>query len=205
MIDNVLMRGIGTLVALTTTLSLCLVATSYDVASADGAALDTTGKAGPSPRILSIPISTIPRPSPLDCDGNFIPDSLDIAEGFAVDSNHNGVPDTCEPDTTLLWSVASERWRDQDSVFFSSAYLRSQSVLVRYTVPKQAKVRIEIRSAKGDSIRVLCDGSRARGAYEEHWDRRGDDGRLVSAGAYEIRLTVGKQTKVSHVRWAAWP
>jgi len=176
------------------------------VALADGAAWDTTGKAAPSPRILSVPIATIPRPSPLDCDGNFIPDSLDIAEGFAVDRNHDGIPDSCEPDTTLLWSVASQRWRDQDSVFFSSAYLRGQSVLLRYTVPEtQAKVRLEVRSAKGDAVRVVFDGSRGRGAYEEHWDRRNDQGRLVSAGAYEIRLTVGKQTKTSRVRWAAWP
>lgn len=148
----------------------------------------------------------IPRPSPYDCDGNFIPDSLDIAEGFAVDLNHNRVPDSCESDTTLLWSVSSQRWRDQDSVFFSSAYLRSQSVLLRYTVPQGgAKVAIDIRSAKGDSVRLLYQGTRARGAYEEHWDRRNDGGRLVSAGAYEISLQVGKVTKTTRVRWAAWP
>jgi FlgD Ig-like domain len=148
----------------------------------------------------------IPRPSPFDCDGNFIPDSLDIAEGFAVDLNHNGVPDSCEPDTTLLGSVASQRWRDQDTVFFSSAYLRSQSVLLRYTVPQPgAKVAIEIRSAQGDSVRLLYQGTRARGAYEEHWDRRNDEGRLVSAGPYEISLQVGKVTKTTRVRWAAWP
>ena len=170
-------------------------------AGAGGAPLDTSGIL----RYVHGP-KGIPRPSPFDCDGNFVPDTLDIAEGFAVDSNHNGVPDSCEPDTTLLGSLASRRWRDQDSVFFSSAYLRGQSVLLRYTVPEsEAKVRLEIHSAGGVLVRTVFAGDRQRGAYEEHWDRRNDAGKLVSAGAYGILLVVGKTTKQSRVRWATWP
>ena len=171
---------------------------------AGSAASDTSGRWGKL-HYTFLPSANLPHSSRFDCDGNFIPDSLDIAEGFAVDKNHNGIPDSCEPDTTLLWSFMSQRWRGQDSVFFSSAYQRGQSVLLRYTVPKQAKVRLEVRSANGTLVRLLDDGMRARGAYEEHWDRRNDEGRLVSAGAYEIELTVGSTKRSAGVRWAAWP
>jgi hypothetical protein len=34
--------------------------------------------------------------SPLDCNGNLIPDSCDIAAGFSADVNVNGTPDECE-------------------------------------------------------------------------------------------------------------
>ena len=193
---------------ITVSRSLALVAVlclySLPASLAGSAASDTSGRTEWG-KLHFTPLPAIPHPSRFDCDGNFIPDSLDIAGGFAVDLNHNRIPDSCEPDTMLLWSVASQRWRDQDSVFFSSAYLRGQSVLLRYTVPKQAKVRLEIRSASGDLVRLLDDGNRARGAYEEHWDRRNEEGRLVPAGEYEVQLTVGSTKRSTRVRWAAWP
>jgi len=181
----------------------CLAPVAGRVGMAADAPADTTSRTS---HIHVLGPGGIPRPSPFDCDGNFVPDSLDIAEGYAIDSNHNGIPDSCEPDTTLLWSTASQRWRDQDTVFFSSAYLRGQSVLLRYTVPKsKAKVRIEIRSAAGQLTRTLFVGDRVRGSYEEHWDRRNDAGKLVSAGAYDISLMVDKEKRSARVRWASWP
>jgi hypothetical protein len=34
---------------------------------------------------------------PLDCNGNGIPDQIDIANGISTDCNSNGVPDECDP------------------------------------------------------------------------------------------------------------
>lgn len=40
-------------------------------------------------------------PSVLDCNGNGVEDSVDIANGFSPDSDRNGVPDECEIPTML--------------------------------------------------------------------------------------------------------
>jgi V8-like Glu-specific endopeptidase len=37
----------------------------------------------------------------LDCNGNGVGDSLDIAHGTSLDSNHDDIPDECQPDIVL--------------------------------------------------------------------------------------------------------
>jgi len=41
-------------------------------------------------------LDTVLNTNPADCNGNGIPDSLDIASGFSTDVNGNGIPDECE-------------------------------------------------------------------------------------------------------------
>lgn len=40
-----------------------------------------------------------------DCNGNHVPDNVDIAEGTSTDSDENGIPDECEecPVGTIVW------------------------------------------------------------------------------------------------------
>ncbi len=38
------------------------------------------------------------NPPIIDCNGNLIEDATDIATGFSLDCNSNGIPDECEPD-----------------------------------------------------------------------------------------------------------
>ena len=50
----------------------------------------------PQDRAEIFQATSAPWPFMLDCNGNAIPDSQDIAEGTSLDVNSNGIPDECE-------------------------------------------------------------------------------------------------------------
>ncbi len=70
------------------------IAYQIDFQGAPGGSLDGLQGGVQAPPVQQI-VPCLP-PMPTDCNGNSVPDDLDIANGFSFDSNGNGVPDECE-------------------------------------------------------------------------------------------------------------
>jgi len=144
-----------------------------------------------------------------DCDGNGLPDSVDIAEGTANDANHNGWIDECDADTTLEVVRRPEEWRNwrlaADTSFFSTHHQANQTIEVRYTVPRAgADVRLTVEQPSGATLRRLVQTRQASGAYLVSWDKRDGHDTLMPPGRFAVRLTVGSRSYLRPVRWGAF-
>ncbi|MDP3115446.1 MAG: C25 family cysteine peptidase [Candidatus Cloacimonadaceae bacterium] len=71
------------------------------------------------------------------------------------------------------------------------------STTIRYSISEEGKTSIKIFNIKGQLIRVLADGIKAKGSHAVVWDGTDNNGRAVSSGIYLYRLESGKhrQTK----------
>ena len=148
-----------------------------------------------------------------DCDGNGIPDVVDLREGNEDDVNGNRVPDPCDRDTSLLAHPQNTRWKlyalRPDTSFFWTGYQRraraegGEVVAVRYTVPLGgAEVRLDVFDARGAVVVTLVNKRQDSGAYETAWHRDRPDGKEAAPGAYRLRLDVNGRGVVRRVRWA---
>jgi len=61
-------------------------------------------------------------------------------------------------------------------------------VAVRYDVPRNAAVRIEVFDVTGRAVRRLVDSPMAPGRHAIDWRTEGDDGHEVSSGVYFVRM-----------------
>jgi hypothetical protein len=68
-------------------------------------------------------------------------------------------------------------------------------VRLAYELASAAPARIDIYDGSGRLTRTLREGLRPAGNYSATWDRRGNDGHPVSAGAYFCRLSAGSQSR----------
>jgi aminopeptidase N len=68
-------------------------------------------------------------------------------------------------------------------------------VRLAYELASAATARIDIYDGSGRLARTLLDGQRQAGNYSATWDRRGNDGSRVSAGAYFCRLSTGSESR----------
>ena len=65
------------------------------------------------------------------------------------------------------------------------------TTILRYDVAQPTSVRLTIHDVTGKLVKVLFEGDRAPGRYEQVWDGRNEDGCLVSTGMYFCRLNTG--------------
>ena len=68
------------------------------------------------------------------------------------------------------------------------------SVLVRFAIPEDGAIRLEIFSASGQRVRTLSDGLFNAGPHFVMWDGRGDAGQKLPPGTYFARLRMNQQT-----------
>jgi flagellar hook capping protein FlgD len=152
-------------------------------------------------------------PERQDCDGNGVPDAVDIREGTEEDLNHNGVIDPCDPDTSLPSNPNNQSWRAlrtaADTSFFWAGFQNrpvadgGRIVAIRYTVPLEgASVRLDVFDSRGFLVATPVSTRQDAGAYESAWNRTGADGRVLPAGMYRLRLTVEAHMYLRRVRWA---
>jgi hypothetical protein len=66
------------------------------------------------------------------------------------------------------------------------------STTIRFTVPEQGHVALNVYDAGGRLVRTLVDGVRASGTHDATWDGRDDNGAAVGSGVYFYRFTAGK-------------
>jgi hypothetical protein len=69
--------------------------------------------------------------------------------------------------------------------------LKTQTT-IRYSLPAQEKVSLQIYDVSGKIIRNLVNEDKSQGVYTAHWNSRDDNGKMVSAGVYFCRLKAGK-------------
>lgn len=62
---------------------------------------------------------------------------------------------------------------------------------IRYGLPRPTEVRLSVYSTAGTLVRSLRSGVQDAGCYRESWDGRDENGRLVKAGVYLIRIDAG--------------
>ena len=65
---------------------------------------------------------------------------------------------------------------------------------IPFSVDAPADVSLSVYDAAGRLVRRLVDRPSRAGAFVEAWDGRDDTGRVVPAGVYFYRLTVGKRS-----------
>lgn len=77
------------------------------------------------------------------------------------------------------------------------------SMTLRFSLPREAHVRLAIYDVSGRRVRGLVSGPQPAGEHALTWDMRDDDGRVVGAGLYFARLeTEGRivTTKLTRLR-----
>jgi len=72
-------------------------------------------------------------------------------------------------------------------------------VRLAYELANAAPARIDIYDGAGRLTKTLVQGQRPAGRYAAAWDRKGNDGHLVPAGAYFCRLSVGAESRTLRV------
>ena len=70
------------------------------------------------------------------------------------------------------------------------------STTIRYQLPHDAEVRLELFDVLGQKVRDLVRQGQSAGHYRVVWDGRDDAGRFAAAGVYFYRLQAGEQTQV---------
>jgi hypothetical protein len=62
---------------------------------------------------------------------------------------------------------------------------------VRFDLPVQARILLEVFDTSGRRVRLLARGSMPAGGHRLHWDLRDDQGRDLRSGLYFLRLMCG--------------
>ncbi|MFQ5825412.1 MAG: FlgD immunoglobulin-like domain containing protein, partial [bacterium] len=68
------------------------------------------------------------------------------------------------------------------------------STVINYGVPRTARVQLNVYNLLGQRIRTLFDGRKTAGTYTMGWDGLNDQGELVAAGIYFVRLETDNQS-----------
>ena len=71
-----------------------------------------------------------------------------------------------------------------------------EGILVRYALPKEGDVRLEIFDVRGARVKLLELGPRSAGRHEARWDGRSSQGAPVSPGVYWVRLELAGETRI---------
>jgi len=73
------------------------------------------------------------------------------------------------------------------------------SVSLRFRLPREQEVRLDLFDPAGRCIRTLAEGSFAAGLHQIPWDGRDGEGQPVGAGSYYYRLSVGAETQAGKI------
>jgi hypothetical protein len=142
-----------------------------------------------------------------DCDGNDVTDSLDIANGYADDSNHNHIPDICEP-TSLPGSYMQDfsEWsrvaRAADSLDMRRVFGSRVGYAIQCFIPKSAgSGRLLVRERGGKELAVISECV-PEGPSRYYWPLRGSNGLLAEPDReYSLSLEAGTRQVRRALRW----
>ncbi|MDZ7302524.1 MAG: gliding motility-associated C-terminal domain-containing protein, partial [candidate division KSB1 bacterium] len=62
------------------------------------------------------------------------------------------------------------------------------STIIRYQVPSNSKVKLEIYNLTGEKVRTLVDEGQEPGVHSARWDGTSESGMPVASGTYVYRL-----------------
>jgi hypothetical protein len=69
-----------------------------------------------------------------------------------------------------------------------------QSTVIRFAIPREGHVRLEIFDISGKKVRTLIDHNEPAGRHSRVWDGRDGSGESVAAGIYFYRLSMAGQS-----------
>ena len=72
-------------------------------------------------------------------------------------------------------------------------------VTLKFGLPKQGRVRIEVFDIRGRQVIVLADGRYDAGWQQVRWNGRNADGRPVAPGMYFARVETRKQAATAKI------
>ncbi len=70
---------------------------------------------------------------------------------------------------------------------------------IRFEVPRTSDVRLRIHDLRGRVVRTLIDGAFDAGVHTVSWEGRSDDGAIVAAGVYFVRIEDGREVRTGKV------
>jgi len=142
-----------------------------------------------------------------DCDSNEIPDSLDIANHYADDLDHDGSIDTCEPtyvpgsydNRAAGWEVAAARG---DTLLLLRSFGERVGIALQCYVPQGAgTARLLVRERSGAEVATISNCLEP-GAHQLFWALRRSNGLLAERGVeYVICLEQGRRSVRKVVCW----
>jgi len=68
------------------------------------------------------------------------------------------------------------------------------TTLIPFALPQRGMVKLRLLDLQGRSIRTLADGEFPAGQHQMRWDGRDDQGQVVRAGVYFVKLVTGDGT-----------
>jgi hypothetical protein len=71
-----------------------------------------------------------------------------------------------------------------------------EGVLVKYVLPKEGNVRLEVFDVRGARVASIAASHQAAGHYEARWDGRNALGAPVRSGVYWVRLEFDGETRI---------
>ena len=116
--------------------------------------------------------------------------------------NHNGgTPDT----VAVTMNVSSTAGIEEQIVSIPERVNLYQnfpnpfnpSTIIRYELPKDSQVKLDIFDVKGRYIRSLSDNAEAAGTHNVQWDSRDSQGRKVPNGVYFYTITTNDFTQTN--------
>jgi uncharacterized repeat protein (TIGR02543 family) len=128
--------------------------------------------------------------------------------GWAVDGVDTSVTDTLvlvmKKDRTIRLKSGVTAVDDKKMVDIPTIYQLSQnypnpfnpSTAIKYQIPKEGNVTIEIYNNMGQKLRTLIDEFKKEGSYEAIWDGRKDNGETVGSGLYLYMMRSGGYVKI---------
>lgn len=131
---------------------------------------------------------------PCDCNGNAVPDAVDIQSASSLDQNGNGIPDECEPvpSAALDPEIAGRR------VVLHGAAPNpfTPGTTIAFELPQAAPAIVAIYDIAGRHVRTLVRAALPAGRHESRWDGNGADGRPVTSGVYFCRLQSASNVEI---------
>jgi hypothetical protein len=158
---------------------------------------------------LDLPVSELGRVGPPagDCDENGIPDSVDIANQYADDNNHNGEIDTCEIDPVPgSYDPRTKAWESMaaqaDTLAMFRTFGKAVGVVMECYVPARGgTARLVVRDTTGIEVATISECV-SPGAHRAFWPLRDKNGLLISKDVmYVISLEQGSHSTRRTVRW----
>ncbi len=130
-----------------------------------------------------------------DLDGNGVSDLL-IGAPFYTLARSWGKLHFYSGDSTLVSSTvgihrSGKTTPAQFELYHNYPNPFNPTTTIKFTLPRAAKVRLEIFNILGQRVRTLVNGKLPAGVRQVQWDGRNDAGQAMASGVYIYRLRAG--------------
>ena len=130
-----------------------------------------------------------------DCNGNELPDEVEIAGHPSLDWNNDGIIDNCQQGLGI--SEVSDDDENSKRVVLFEVFpnpFNPQTTITFYTDRPQ-RIRVAVYDIRGGRIAELTNQQYQIGEHSVEWRGRDSSGRAVPSGEYFFRVDIGGQVE----------